>query len=339
MNNLSLRKLSLFLSAIAMTAGAIDRPAVAAPAFKIAQTPEELREQQLERQREAERVLKEAERQRREVRQDGLGGTQIERRVNEEVTKVRESGGNPQTIREADAELGRLRQERQNINRNRFFIDPYYYPYFGGSDYYYRTAPGTVIFNTPVYVPDPNYQPNTGSIESEPPAINPRQRVGQQNPPSDKDESSAQIMASAGFTNGQIAPAVGLRWQNIGLEVGAVFDQDTFDRSVNDFSLPSNFLFNDLGNKKLSPQWGGDILGFFDVAPKVSLYGSVGMYFQSQSRIAQSQATQELYKQTNDTNVTGAIGGGVNYNPSDSVSIGVGYHSLRGVTARMGINF
>jgi opacity protein-like surface antigen len=108
---------------------------------------------------------------------------------------------------------------------------------------------------------------------------------------------------------------------------------------VNNFSLPSNFFFNDLGVKKLSPQWGADLLGFVDVAPRVAVYGSVGVYFQSRSRIAQSQATNELYKQTDETNVTGAVGGGVTYSPSESVSVGLGYHSLRGVTARLGISF
>jgi opacity protein-like surface antigen len=303
----------------------------------LAQTPEELRQQQLERQAEAERVLKEGERQRQEIRNQGLGGTEIERRVNDEVTKIRESGSDPQKVRDANAELGRLRQERQNVG-GRYYIDPFYFPYGYGDRYYYRTTPGPIIFTTPIFTPIPSYTPNSGSPDYE---YNvPQDRVGQENRSTRRaEDDKTQLLASAGFKDGQIAPAVGVRWNNIGFEIAGVFNQDTFSRSVNDFSLPSNFLFDDLGVKKLSPQWGGDLLGFFDVAPKVSLYGSVGIYFQSLSRIAQSQATQELYKQTNDTNVSGAIGGGVNYSPGDNISIGVGYHSLRGITARMGINF
>ena len=69
------------------------------------------------------------------------------------------------------------------------------------------------------------------------------------------------------------------------------------------------------------------------------MYGSVGVYFQNLSRIAQSQATKDLYKQTDDSNVTAAVGGGVTYKAGDSINIGVGYHSLRGLTAQMGIGF
>jgi opacity protein-like surface antigen len=108
---------------------------------------------------------------------------------------------------------------------------------------------------------------------------------------------------------------------------------------VNDFSLPGNFLFNDLGIKKLGAQWGADVLGFLTVDPRVSVYGSVGVYFQNLGRIAQSQATNDLYKQTDETNVTGAVGGGVAYKAGDNIDIGIGYHSLRGLTARMGISF
>ncbi|WP_295620413.1 hypothetical protein [Chamaesiphon sp. GL140_3_metabinner_50] len=277
---------------------------------KIAQAPTP---EQLDRQREAERVLKDGERLRQDVQNNNnYNNRDVERQVGEQINKVRESGSDPQKVREADAELTRLRQQNRQNNRFDYYYDPFY-PYY--------TTPAPIIF-TPIYSTEPT---------SPVPDRNASRR--------DNTPSNTQILGSIGLKDGAVSPGIGIRYNNIGLEIGGIFNQDSLPRSVNDFSLPSNFFFTDLGLKKLSPQWGADVLGFVNVAPRVAIYGSVGVYFQSQARIAQSLATSELYKQTDETNVTGAIGGGVTYSPSDDVSVGLGYHSLRGVTARLGISF
>ena len=277
---------------------------------RIAQAPTP---EQLDRQREAERVLKDGERLRQDVQNNNnYNNRDVERQVGEQINKVRESGSDPQKVREADAELTRLRQQNQQNNRFNYYYDPFY-PYY--------TTPAPIIF-TPIYSTEP---------ASPPPDRNASRR--------DNSPSSTQILGSIGLKDGAVSPGIGIRYNNIGFEIGGIFNQDSLPRSVNNFSLPSNFFFTDLGLKKLSPQWGADVLGFVDVAPRVAIYGSVGVYFQSQARIAQSLATSELYKQTDETNVTGAVGGGVTYSPGDSVSVGLGYHSLRGITARLGISF
>jgi opacity protein-like surface antigen len=277
---------------------------------KIAQAPTQ---EQLDRQREAERVLKEGEQLRQDVKNNNYyNNRDAERQVGEQINKVRESGSDPQKVREADAELTRLRQQNQQNNRPNYYYDPFY-PYY--------TTPAPIIF-TPIY----STEPTSTSTE--------RNASRRDNTP-----SNTQILGSIGLKDGAVSPGIGIRYNNIGFEIGGIFNQDSLPRSVNNFSLPSNFFFTDLGLKKLSPQWGGDLLGFVDVAPRVAIYGSVGVYFQSQARIAQSLATSELYKQTDETNVTGAVGGGVTYSPGEGVSVGLGYHSLRGVTARLGISF
>jgi opacity protein-like surface antigen len=281
--------------------------------FNIAQIPDPALQQRLEEQREAERVLKEGERLRRDVQNDG--DRQLENRVGEQINRVRESGANPQRVREADVELNRLRDQS---NRTRYYYnDPFYSPYYS--------------------IPAPIFAPGWSGVEQ--PYENESDNFDRRAPRQPGERSSSQILVSTGFKDGQLAPSVGIRFNNIGLEVGGVFNQDNLPGTLNDFSLPSDFLSNDLGIKKVSPQWGADVLGFVDVSPRLALYGSAGIYFQSLSRIAQSQATNELYKQTNDTNVAGAVGGGVTYSPSDSINIGVGYHSLRGITARVGFSF
>jgi opacity protein-like surface antigen len=286
--------------------------------IEIAQNPNVPTPEQLNRQRDAERVLKNGENLQREIRDSG-SNRNLEERVGEQINKVRESGSDPQKVREADSELTRLRQQ-YNRFPSYYYYDPFY-PYY--------STPGQIIF-TPGYGTSPLPVENRDSIGQD---NNGRSARDAQNP------SSTQLFGSAGFTNGSIAPSIGVRYNYIGLEVGAVFNQDSLPGAVNDFSLPSNFFFNDLGIKKLSPQWGLDLLGFVDVAPRVAAYGSVGLYFQNVGRIAQSLATNELYKQTNTTNTTGAFGGGVIYSPSDSLSVGLGYHSVRGVNVRLGVSF
>jgi opacity protein-like surface antigen len=283
--------------------------------IEIAQNPNQPSQEQLDRQRDAERVLKQGETLKREIRDSG-SNSNTERRVDEQIDKVRQSESDPQKVREAEAELTRLRQQN---NRYSYYYDPFY-PYY--------STPGQIIFA-------PWYYDTTPTVRSDD-----RSPIGGEGSRRDaQTASSTQLFGSAGFSNGSIAPSIGVRFNNIGLEVGAIFNQDSLPGAVNNFSLPSNFFFNNLGVKKLSPQFGVDLLGFVDVAPRVSAYGSVGVYFQNVGQIAQSQATNELYKQTDITNTTGAIGGGVTYSPSDSVSIGLGYHSLRGVNVRFGVNF
>jgi hypothetical protein len=109
--------------------------------------------------------------------------------------------------------------------------------------------------------------------------------------------------------------------------------------------VPSSLLqqfptgFDNLGRKKLTPQIGADILGHLKVTPTVSLYGGVGLYFQGQSDITRSNVTTDLFKQTNNTDVSVAVSGGADVKIGDSLQIGGGYHSLRGITAKIGINF
>jgi opacity protein-like surface antigen len=295
---------------------------------KIAQADVDL-QRRLQEQREAERVLKEGERLKREVRDNNYNDRGLERQVGEQVNKVRESGSNPQQVREAEAELNRLRQQN---NRPNYYYDRYYYPY-------YTTAP--IIFAPGFYRNEPEYRAPFSTYPTNPDLApsRPPNQIGQNDSPRDSSSSNFSLLVSSGFKDGKIAPGIGVKNNSIGFEIAGIFNQDSLPGSVNDFSLPSNFLFTDLGVKKLSPQWGIDVLGFLAVDPRTSVYGSVGLYFQNTARIAQSQATNDLYKQTNDTETTGAIGGGVAYKASDKIDLGIGYHSLRGLTARIGISF
>jgi Outer membrane protein beta-barrel domain len=299
-----------------------------------------------DRQREAERILKEAETIRRE---NSSGGStfptpaerNLENRTNNEVDQLRNSFGNDREVQESKERLERLRQERIRLDRNQQYYPtivpvPIPFPYNAPPGYSEYGNPGstTVIERAP---DSPNNRPA------------PNQRFGQ----SDRefnlprpDLGTASV--SVGFKNGTVNPAIGYRFGDtpIGIEVGAVFNQDSLPPgTLNDFSVPGSLLqqfptgFDNLGRKNLTPQIGADLLGHFKVAPNVSLYGGVGVYFQGQANITRSNVTTDLFKQTSNTDVSVAVSGGADVKIGDSLRIGGGYHSLRGITAKIGIDF
>jgi Outer membrane protein beta-barrel domain len=299
-----------------------------------------------DRQREAERILKEAETIRRENNSGGStfptpAERNLENRTNNEVDRLRNSFGNDREVQESKERLERLRQERIRLDRNQPYYPtiipvPFPVPYSAPPGYSEYGNPGstTVIERSP---DSPNNRPT------------PNQRFGQ----SDRefnlprpDLGTASV--SVGFKNGTVNPAIGYRFGDtpIGIEVGAVFNQDTLPPgALNDFSVPGSLLqqfptgFDNLGRKNLTPQIGADLLGHFKVAPNVSLYGGVGVYFQGQANITRSNVTTDLFKQTSNTDVSVAVSGGADVKIGDSLRIGGGYHSLRGITAKIGIDF
>jgi Outer membrane protein beta-barrel domain len=300
-----------------------------------------------DRQREAERILKEAETIRRE---NNSGGSifsrpqdqNLQNRTNSEVDRLRSNFGNEREVRESQERLERLRQERIRLDRNQ--------------QYYPTIVPG---FIPAPYGAPPGYSeygnPGSTVIERSPnspvrqPGVNPNQRFGSSDRefnPQRPDLGTASV--SLGFNNGTINPAIGYRFGDtpIGLEVGAVFNQDSLPPgSLNDFSVPASLLqqfptgFDNLGRKNLTPQIGADLLGHFKVAPNVSLYGGVGLYFQGRADITRSNVTTDLFRQTSNTDVSVAVSGGADVKIGDSLRIGGGYHSLRGITAKIGIDF
>jgi Outer membrane protein beta-barrel domain len=303
-----------------------------------------------DRQREAERILKEAETIRRENSNGGSTFTtpedrNLENRTNNEVDRLRNNFGNDREVRESQERLERLRQERIRLDRNQQYYPtivpvPIPVPYGAPPGYSEYGNPGTVIERSP---DSPYSQP-----------VTPNRRFGQSDLgqsdrefyPQRPDLGTASV--SLGFKNGTVNPAIGYRFGDtpIGIEIGAVFNQDSLPPgTLNDYSVPATLLqqfptgFDNLGRKNLSPQIGADLLGHFKVAPNVSLYGGVGVYFQGQANITRSNVTTDLFKQTSNTDVSVAVSGGADVKIGDSLRIGGGYHSLRGITAKVGIDF
>jgi hypothetical protein len=311
----------------------------------------------LERQREAERILKEAERVRQENRSRGTDdnyvsppNNNLQRRTDDAVDRLRGSFGNEQQLRESQVEVERLRQERIRLDRE-YREYPYFYP---GPNPYYNSPqlPSTQPYPTPSTLGTLPESPTT-QVEIYPntqPEVLPVNPGNQYAPefvtPKNLDLGTASV--SVGFKDGIVNPAIGYRFAGspIAIEVGTVLNQDSLPAGqLNDYSVPGSLLqqfptgFNDLGSKTISPQIGADLLGYYNVSSTVALYGGVGLYFQGRSTIFQSKATTDLFKQTNTTDVNVAVSGGADVRLGDSWRLGGGYHSLRGVTAKIGYDF
>jgi hypothetical protein len=302
-----------------------------------------------DRQREAERVLKEAETIRRENRDGGTfttpAGRNLENRTNSEVDRLRNSFGNDREVQESRERLERLRQERIRLDRDQQFsprIVPGFIPapYSPGYSEYENPGSSTVIERSPGS-PSDRPTPNRQFGQSDREFNLPRPDLG-----------TASV--SVGFNNGRVSPAAGYRFGNIpiGIEIGAVFNQDSLPPgTLNDFSVPPSLLqqfpngFENLGRRNLTPQIGADLLGYLQVAPNVSLYGGVGVYFQRQANITRSNVPPlpnvppDLFQQTSNVDVSVAFSGGADVKVGSSLRVGAGYHSLRGISARVGLDF
>jgi hypothetical protein len=201
-------------------------------------------------------------------------------------------------------------------------------------------------FERPTYYPsypnNPTFYPN--SNQNFRPDSNPSSNSNNGQP---SGKTTGTFSLSTGFNGGTINPAIGYRLpnSNIGFEIGAVLNRDALpsgnltedSRGV----LISGFSngINNLGVKKITPNIGADVLIFSDVSPQVGVYGGVGIYFQGKSQIVQSKDSNDLFKSNNETNINLALSGGADLKLGNSWRIGAGYHSLRGVTAKIGYEF
>jgi hypothetical protein len=291
----------------------------------IAQTPADL-----QRQAEAERAYQDAQRALQESRNnqqrvDTPQTRENESRANEAVERIRNSGGDINTIRRVREEVRQIDRDNATI-RDTINSIRNYYPHWP----YYTPGGGTQI-NV--------YESSDGYLIREPDGYERRfDRRG--NPYSRRREVPIAAYVGVGF-NETANPSIGARFGNIGLEVGGVFNQDRLAENRLDYPAlrAPGFVYNDLGERRLTSQWGIDVLGHAPVSRQVSLYGGVGLYFQQVGVLAQSPATNSIYTESQSTRTTTAFSGGADFQIGEGTTIGVGYHSVRGVQARVGVSF
>lgn len=139
--------------------------------------------------------------------------------------------------------------------------------------------------------------------------------------------SNSKTSMSIGFKGGS-------EW---GMEIGIIYDAE-YTGNLLDYPVPHS-SYIDLGTKKTMNTLGLDIARFFEISPQVRAYGEVGMYAETKKHIAQSTVTGWYYTQEDQSSIVGAAGLGVQYVSSSGITVGAGFHSLRGPNISIGASY
>lgn len=142
---------------------------------------------------------------------------------------------------------------------------------------------------------------------------------------------------AGGKKNGEVSYAIGGSGERWGFEIGGNRDYDYTDDEVYDYPVPHSGWVP-LGNKKIGPAIGVDVLYFVPVGTVTRLYVGVGGYMQTKAEVARSTATGWLYRQSEKESVNGAASAGVHFTAGKAL-LGVGYHTFRGPQAFIGISY
>ncbi|MCC6502415.1 MAG: hypothetical protein IT362_04675 [Deltaproteobacteria bacterium] len=143
---------------------------------------------------------------------------------------------------------------------------------------------------------------------------------------------------SVGEKDGNTGFAVGFRGVDLGIELGGINESDYSSSDIYDYPVPHTD-FTDLGKQKVDSAIGLDVLGFYNASRQLSFYGGLGLYFQQYIRIGQSNISGLLYTEAEETEADAAFSAGIQFFPSNSVLLGIGYHSIRGINGQIGIKF
>jgi hypothetical protein len=139
-------------------------------------------------------------------------------------------------------------------------------------------------------------------------------------------------------SGGGTSAAIGLKGEgNFGFEFGAVFNTQ-FSGDVLDYPVPHS-NYTDLGTKRTGTAFGVDGLYFFGDGKSLRPYGGVGVYYSPRKDIAQSNATGWYYNQSDQSSVFLSGELGVQLVTSGGLTLGAGYHTVRGANITIGKAF
>jgi hypothetical protein len=147
------------------------------------------------------------------------------------------------------------------------------------------------------------------------------------------------VYGSLGSDKSNASGAIGVRGKNWGVELGMLFDGEYYDVEVLDYPVPHT-NFNYLGVKNVDGTFGLDVLRFenFDNTT-ASIYYGAGLYVKDEALLAQSNATGWIYREEDKPKVLGAASIGFQWPVANRYSLGVGYHTIRGINASFGVAY
>jgi len=132
--------------------------------------------------------------------------------------------------------------------------------------------------------------------------------------------------------------ALGVRLGSFGLEGGHAGKGDYTPEDVLDYRVPhSHYVI--LGEKSIGKTTGFDVIWFYNPATSISIFAGCGMYLQEYRVVAKSLITSWLYTQSKFTERYFVPSVGIFYFPATNISVGIGYHPIRGLNGRIGLGF
>lgn len=141
---------------------------------------------------------------------------------------------------------------------------------------------------------------------------------------------------SIGAKHSKASGAYGTRIGNMGWEIGF---SDTGDYSSSEVDDAKPFHSStSLGEKKIGPSYGIDILSFMPASENLSLYVGAGVYYQEYRHVARD-VFKDLYTESKRETADFAYSGGMHLNISDNQMLGIGYHSIRGTNVQFTVLF
>ncbi|HBR28148.1 MAG TPA: hypothetical protein DD789_01790 [Firmicutes bacterium] len=115
--------------------------------------------------------------------------------------------------------------------------------------------------------------------------------------------------------------------RHFGLEVGLIFSGEL---SGHHYKYPCPIPYTIVGEKKVEPACGIDMLGIIDLTDNITLHGGIGIYRQKYALVSRSTSAANYYWQSTEYKYDGGLSVGIQFT-SDKGLLGLGYHQLRGV--------
>lgn len=152
------------------------------------------------------------------------------------------------------------------------------------------------------------------------------------------DDNIKSAWMSIGSQNEVLTLAMGIRGEYIAYEIGGVGQRNVSSESVN-HTFPPNNDYTSLGFKSVDYQYGFDVLGYYPATDHISVYGGLGLYFQTFNDVARDNQTGALYVLADETRVKTGFSAGVHWNVPPNYIYGLSFHEIRGVSLQLGVRY
>ena len=127
----------------------------------------------------------------------------------------------------------------------------------------------------------------------------------------------------------------------IGTEMGIISlafraTEDYSEDDIYDYEIPHD-NYNNLGEQNIGNEIGVDLVRTFEVENNIFVYGGGGIYYQQIRELVESNATGDIYTQSEGSDYSFAATAGATYLFHDNFGASLGYHTRRGINFKINL--